>query len=80
MMPTTIPGVMPVMGKPNPVTLVAMVVQRKMVFQMPSGLFAIMLKHRHEACGDRNQADDDVDRRIGRQTDAENHDCVSPPQ
>ena len=42
MMPTTIPGVMPVMGKPKPVTLVAMVVQRKMVFQMPSGLFAII--------------------------------------
>ena len=42
MMPTTMPGVTPVIGKPKPVTLVAMVVQRKIVFQMPSGLFAIM--------------------------------------
>jgi hypothetical protein len=29
MMPTTMPGVIPPNGKPNPVTLVAIVVQRK---------------------------------------------------
>ena len=38
------PGVTPVIGKPNPVTLVAMVVQRKIAFQRPSGLFAIISK------------------------------------
>jgi hypothetical protein len=40
MMPTTMPGVIPPNGKPNPVTLVAMDVQRKIWFQRPRGLFA----------------------------------------
>ena len=69
MMPTTMPGVTPAIGKPKPVTLVAMVVQRKIVFQPPSGLPAIISIDRDEARDDRDQADDDVNDRIGRQTD-----------